>query len=457
MTPVLVPHENVNDESVMIVAWRVKSGERIEKDAVMVEVEGSKAAFDIKAPVAGIVKYSLAAGSEVGVGKALCEILEAEGEAAGANGSPMRADVPVIQAKPAAAADNGGLDTAAAGSRKAGAGLRISSKAAALMVENGVDQKSFGGRGLITTRHVLEFLGKVAPEAEAKSEIGLGKRERLSVVGSVAATGVGYKGQALSRAKRTEIKYLGSAQSATLSSQVSVMVPTRGLRGAAAAFPSLQGNFTAVFVFEAARLLRKYPLFNAFYAENEARIYDEVNVGYAVDAGHGLKVLVVRNADTKNLPTILGEMRDQVVRYLNEEQAVLAGGTFTITDLSGEGVCDFVPLLNRGQSAILGVGGEMVNQAGSTEMFKVILAFDHQVTEGKQAAQFLGDLKSRLAGYEAALGPADKTNAGTGQDLHCSECLMTIAEIERMNGQMLQRVKADGSIGLICTKCVGGF
>ncbi|MGA2231321.1 MAG: 2-oxo acid dehydrogenase subunit E2 [Tepidisphaeraceae bacterium] len=334
--------------------------------------------------------------------------------------------------------------------------MRVSAKAAALIAEHGIDRQAFAGRGLITMREVLEFLGKPGATLEPAPPPTAPKPDQSAV----AAVGVTYRIEPLSRAKRTEIKYLNSARHAALSSQVSVVVPTAGLRGVAENYPALRGNFTGLFVFETARLLRKYPLFNAFYANDEARIYDEVNIGYAVDAGLGLKVLVVRNADQKTLPAILTEIRDQVVRYLNDElsQADLAGGTFTITDLSGEGVCDFVPLINRGQSAILGVGAENAGPGNSVASFKLILAFDHQLSEGRRAAQFLGDIKTRLIGYEAALRPASNDAAANpAAQLHCAECLMTIQEIESMGGHMLQRVSANGSTGLICTTCAGGF
>ena len=77
--------------------------------------------------------------------------------------------------------------------------------------------------------------------------------------------------------------------------------------------------------------------------------------------GAGLKVPVLREADAKSITEIASEMRDLVVTYLDDALAVgsLAGGTFTVTDLSGEGVTAFHPLINQGQSAILGICAEV--------------------------------------------------------------------------------------------------
>ena len=124
------------------------------------------------------------------------------------------------------------------------------------------------------------------------------------------------RSEPLTRAKRAEGKYLRRAET-TLASVVTVACPTRGFRdaGAQAAFGV---DATALVVFEAARLLRKYPAFNAYHDDGMAHYYDEVNVGFAVDAGRGLKVPVIREADRKGVAAIAAEMRDLVVAYLGD-------------------------------------------------------------------------------------------------------------------------------------------
>jgi hypothetical protein len=129
----------------------------------------------------------------------------------------------------------------------------------------------------------------------------------------IAAAGVTTRSERLPRSKRTEAKYLRSGRDTTLASVVTVGCPTRGFREAAGRHPAIAGNPTAVIVFEAARLLRKYPAFNAFHADGEIRYYEQVNLGFAVDAGRGLKVPVIKNADRKGIAEIADEMRELVV------------------------------------------------------------------------------------------------------------------------------------------------
>src|SRR5258708_6498224 len=127
-------------------------------------------------------------------------------------------------------------------------------------------------------------------------------------------------------------------------------------------------------------------------------------MGFAIDAGRGLMVPVIRDADKKSVAEIAGNMRELLVQYLSDEISVksLLGGTFTLTDLSSEGVYSFQPLINRGQSAILAVCSEFPPAADQEGVFNLVLVFDHQLSEGREAARFLNELRHRLEGYGSA-------------------------------------------------------
>jgi 2-oxoglutarate dehydrogenase E2 component (dihydrolipoamide succinyltransferase) len=264
------------------------------------------------------------------------------------------------------------------------------------------------------------------------------------------------RSEPLSRAKRTEGKYLRSGFESTLASVVTVACPTRGFRAAFGA------DATALVVFEVARLLRKYPAFNAYHDDGVAYYYDEVNVGFAVDAGKGLKVPIVREADRKGVDAIGSEMRDLVVGYLGDALPVeaLSGGTFTLTDLSGEGVIAFHPLINRGQSAILGLCAEAFPRGASEGTFNLVLAFDHQLAEGRAAARFLGDLRDRLASHEASALAGRPIEPGSGavvEEPRCSRCLASYSALAADGHPLVQTVRGDGSIRLLCKLCFEGW
>jgi pyruvate/2-oxoglutarate dehydrogenase complex dihydrolipoamide acyltransferase (E2) component len=337
---------------------------------------------------------------------------------------------------------------------------RFSKKAAALIALHKLDSALFEKRGLVREEDIQLYIGgKSSASAPPASHVEPMTRAPVRAASApVAAAGVPVRDEPLSRAKRTEIKYLASGTANSLTSIVSVAVPTRGLRAAVESLGAVGANATAVIAFETARLLKKYPLFNAFYDDGHAKLYEQVNLGFAVDAGKGLKVPVIRRTDEKSIAEVSEEMGALVQEYLTDTLPVesLAGGTFTLTDLSGEGVTYFHPLINRGQGAILGVGAEYFPPGAKAGVFNLILAFDHQLSDGRMAGKFLGELAVRLTAYEKAAGGPSHP-AHTGAELRCSNCQRTISPGDKHNRFLVPVILPDGSDGRLCLICFDGW
>ena len=145
----------------------------------------------------------------------------------------------------------------------------------------------------------------------------------------------------------------------------------------------------------AAETLKRVPALNTVLSGGNVLYFDEANIGFAVALDEGLIVPVVRDVGRKDIREVSAEANDlagkaREGRLLPDD---LLGGTFTISVL---GVVDaFTPILNRGQSAILGVGRSVekpVVKDGDIvvrEMMTVSLTADHQVVDGAVAAGFL--------------------------------------------------------------------
>lgn len=453
-TPVLIPQENVNDESVTLVAWCVANGEQVQEGQELAEVEGSKAVFGIPAPVAGIVQYTRKVGQEIAVGEILCTISSAAPvtlASAGAAGAPIcTPGFPRFHDQDTAPATPSGTP-------------RFSRQAAALLQQHGLDPQRFVGYGLVRMSDVLAVLGGSGVTRPAAIDPpALEPVSPQTTDNPIPAAGVPFRRETLSRSKQTEIRYLASGSRHTLPSMVTVAVPTRGWRAAAAQYVHAPGSITAIILFEVARLLRRYPLLNAFYADGVACLYEAVNIGFALDAGHGLKVPVIRQADTKSLPEIASEMQAMLRRYLDNTLRVddLAAGTFTITDLSSEGVLTFHPLINQNQGAILGIGSEYSSGVGPAEgFFTLMLSFDHQLTEGRPSAQFLQELARRLQAYEAVM----QTQSSEPGEPHCTRCLTSLSRLRQLDhGQrgahfLVQTIQPDGTRAYCCSLCMQGW
>lgn len=141
--------------------------------------------------------------------------------------------------------------------------------------------------------------------------------------------------------------------------------------------------------------LKRHPELNTILNSGNILYFDEINIGFAVALKEGLIVPVIRQVNDKNISEISNEARELVENSKDGKVLPdsLVGATFTISVLGT--VDGFTPILNTGQSAILGVGrsvekpvvkeGEIIVR----EMMTVSLTVDHQVIDGAVAASFL--------------------------------------------------------------------
>ena len=67
-TAILVPRENVNDESATLVAWLVTDGSQVEQGQAVAQIETSKAVVDLEAPASGLLHHGAKAGQDVPIG-----------------------------------------------------------------------------------------------------------------------------------------------------------------------------------------------------------------------------------------------------------------------------------------------------------------------------------------------------------------------------------------------------
>ncbi|AUX10510.1 pyruvate dehydrogenase E2 component (dihydrolipoamide acetyltransferase) [Halalkaliarchaeum desulfuricum] len=150
--------------------------------------------------------------------------------------------------------------------------------------------------------------------------------------------------------------------------------------------------------------LEEHPEFNATFEEDTHRLYEEHNVGIAVDVEQGLLTPVLRDVGSLSLDEIAKRRREITTRVLegDYDMSDLQGGTFTVTNLGMFGVEQFDPIINPPQIAILGVNAidEQPVRGDDGVTFRrqlpLSLSFDHRVVDGADAARFLGTLVEHL-------------------------------------------------------------
>jgi pyruvate dehydrogenase E2 component (dihydrolipoamide acetyltransferase) len=423
---VSIPHETVNDETVRILSWKFASGSQVRKDDLICEAETSKAVMEIYAPEGGTLIYSASVGDEVPVGAPICEILP-EGRLA-------------APAELAHSPSNGRSRDSAASSTLEPA--RLTPLALKVAADFGVNITDFAPGTVVRQKDVLRKAGKLPREGERASAAA----RVPTKIPRVFSGAVDW--EELPRRKIVEGGILAAGQAGSVSSFVSTVCRAPGLRSRTAkmGFPSV--SFNALIVFEAARLLRKYPVLNAVFDGSRMGRYREVNIGWAIDGGGKLVVPVVREADRKTIAGIAAVMQEQLEGYVGDSLAPadFSGGTFTVTDLSGDGICFFQPLISQGQSAILGVGSD---RSQPEEVFYLTLAFDHQLTEGRTASRFLAELRGRLEAHSTL-----ESDAAAATEPFCLLCQRDSRELAGIRAILL---KSERPSGFVCSLCVAGW
>lgn len=134
-----------------------------------------------------------------------------------------------------------------------------------------------------------------------------------------------------------------------------------------------------------------------------------VNLGIAVALDNGLIVPVVKGAETMSVVGLARAIRDVADRARNKKLTPdeVQGGTFTITNPGGFGSIMSVPIINRGQTAILAFDAVVkrpvvvADEDGEDaiairQMTYLSISWDHRVIDGAEAARFLAHLRSLL-------------------------------------------------------------
>jgi 2-oxoisovalerate dehydrogenase E2 component (dihydrolipoyl transacylase) len=154
------------------------------------------------------------------------------------------------------------------------------------------------------------------------------------------------------------------------------------------------------------QVLRDFPQCNAHYdaAKETIRRYRHVHVGIATQTPDGLKVPVVRDADTRSLADLAAEIRRvaEAARTNKATPAMLSGSTITVTSLGKLGGIASTPIVNAPEVAIIGLNrmvARPVVRSGVIairQMMNLSSSFDHRFVDGFDAAAMIQALKGRL-------------------------------------------------------------
>jgi len=423
---VMIDRNTANDESAVVAVVFVTSGTHVTKDEPIFEIENSKATEEYVAPGSGILMHDLVAGQTVNFGVSIARIIPVGSETTEQKKiSPLSLATLVLSPLPAVVAE-----------KQEGA-PRFSLAAAGLLAKHGLSASQFDA-DFVTAIDVLAHLRCQSQMQETSSKpvpVPLAKPG----LESLAGTPVGQR-------KRAEIEALSHGAGQSMLSVLGVGLGPLLVRRKPGDF--LAGRITDLVLYEAARLMRKYPRLNAHYSDGQIFLHDVVHAGLAIDDGGRLMVYGLENTDETGLPELADGIADAVARYANGELTVqeLTRATFTVTDLSA-GELDFVlPLLPRGQSCIVGITSSV--KSG----YRLFAGFDHRVTEGREVMAFLGELRERVVSFSSP----ERTVLSASV---CGFCARSASEAVRSSKEkgLLKVVGSDGEEVLCCGSCWNGW
>lgn len=179
-------------------------------------------------------------------------------------------------------------------------------------------------------------------------------------------------------------------------------------------------TITAFLLKAAAAALAEHPRFNASLdADNDRLALKQYyNIGVAVDTEDGLVVPVIEDVDRKSIADLAVELTEVGERMRQGDRSLedMQGGTFTITNPGGIGGTGFTPIINHPEVAILGAArARQVPVVRDVEPadgedgrtfavvprlhLPLVLAFDHRVNDGADAARFMNSIKALLEDF----------------------------------------------------------
>ncbi len=427
-----VPLIAVNDTSLTVVEINFSNKDFIKKGDIVMVFETSKTTYEVIAEVDGYIKYLCEKDNDYAVNTVVAEIYETETE--------IQIEIKISASNETKMERVGNKELPSPLNYEGD--ILISNDAKKLISQNNIDPIVFSGYEMLTKKDVLQYLN---PNTLVINEISSAKQlkkvENFIIPNETIATKI-------TNNKKIEIDFLSSVQDTGLTSTISIDISTNGLfANINKHLKYFKNGILPVLTYETSRLLIKFPLLNAFYNNQSIYQYKNINVGFAIDIDKGLKVVKIEKTNELTIAEIEEAILLLSNQYLEDKipMSNLLDVTFTITDLSNEGVSFFKPLVNKNNSAILGISA--IDE--SLQRFNASITFDHRVTEGKYIAQFLNELKVRIESYAFNEGLKNT-------HITCYKCFKNLKE-DLSNIGLLPIVTPQGNTAYICQTCWNGL
>ena len=437
-TEILMPALSPTMEEGTLAKWLVKEGDTVRAGDLLAEIETDKATMEFEAVDEGVIgKLLVPAGAEgVKVNTAIALLL-GEGESAADLGAaaPVAAAPSAAPAPTAPAATAPAAPPATAPVAQAGARVFASPLARRIAADKGLDLGQIAGtgpHGRIVKADVLGATAQPGPAAAPAPAIATAVAPAAAAAAPQPAMAQGASADAVMQIYKDrpheEIKLDGMRKTiAARLTEAKQTIPHFYLRrdiklDALMAFRAQlnaqlaqRGVKLSVndFIIKAAALaLQAVPAANAVWAGDRVLQLKPSDVAVAVAIEGGLFTPVLKDAETKTLSALSGEMKDLAARARSRKLAPheYQGGSFAISNLGMFGIDNFDAVINPPHGAILAVGAGVKKPVVGTDgqitvatVMSVTLSVDHRVIDGALGAELLQHIVDNLENPMAML------------------------------------------------------
>lgn len=393
-----VPSPGESITEVIIAKWVKNTGDVVEKDEVLAEVDSDKATLTLNAPEAGKIEVLVAEGDTVKVGQVVVKINDAFKPEAKKEAPKPEVKV---EAKAEIKKEEVVAKQEAPAAKQSYASGTPSPAAAKLLAENNLSASQLNGSGKdgrITKQDVLAALSNGLPTAaKVLSNSWQGGRDKDRTK--------------MTSLRKTVAKRLVAVKNETAMLTTFNEIDMSGIYAIRARykdkFKEVHGNnigFMSFFTKAVTEALYHFPAVNAMIDGDEIVYNKYCDIGIAVSAPKGLMVPVLRNAELMSLAQIEGGIKELALKARDGKLTIpdMEGGTFTITNGGVFGSMMSTPIINPPQSAILGMHNVVerpmaVNgQVLIRPMMYVALSYDHRIIDGRESVGFLVKVKEML-------------------------------------------------------------
>lgn len=364
-----------------IVEWKVKEGDKVELDQLILVVETAKAIVEIPSPVDAVInRLYFAEGDSVEVGAALMEYGVASKSTTPTNkdSKSKKKSVSVVGSLPSSGQD--AVDDQ--------------------IIEDDLntdEQSATHRRQSTVAPPVIQLFAErlgVSDKLSEQTYSEMNESHLLNIVNpkhSDDSVGDDNSVLALKGARKV------MAQAMSRSHQ---LIPAVTLFDDADISGWEQGEDITIRCIEAiVKASRVEPILNAWFDEEamSIQLFEDINLGVAVNADEGLFVPVIRRAQSLSAERIRDILKKQITSINNRtiKPQKLLGATISLSNFGTLCGRYATPIIVPPQVAIVGVGSireEAIVRSGQIKVGKVMpisLSFDHRAATGAEAARFM--------------------------------------------------------------------